>query len=118
MKRKEFEEIKDELVDGLDVVIRYFTYNKNHYIDILGTINNIYGFSVDMTARRYSFSILFYDIINYAGDFNENTYPNLDIFSFQDKDYYNLYSDKIIWIRKSCLRSYKLKKLKENIEYG
>ena len=116
MKKKEFEEIKNELVDGLDVVVRYFTYNKNHYVDILGTISHIYGFIREsIYGNYYTFTIKYDSIINYAGDFNENTYPNLETFFLKDDEYLHIHSNEVLFIRKACLRSYKLNKIKENI---
>jgi len=118
MKKREFEELIPELKDGLEIVVRYFTYNKNHYVDILGTIHNIYGVSTDFLNNRYYFTIIFDDIIGYAGDFNEKTYPDLKTYPYNDKEYCNLYSDKIIFIKKSALRSYKIKQIKEKITNG
>jgi len=116
MKKREFENIMDELVDGLEIVIRYFTYNKNEYVDILGTVDNIYGIGLDpYFEHRYYFTIMVNDILNYADGFDENTYPDLKTFKNQDKEFLNVYSDHAIFIKKANLRAYKLNKLKNKM---
>jgi len=114
MKLSEFKKIKDELVDGREVIVRYFTYHKKVYADIVGVINNIYGINKVYDGNIYSFTIeLKYmnDTYNLFG----NSSRDIKFFTFQDKIHCHLYSNRIISVKTGSIISFKLKKLKEKI---
>jgi hypothetical protein len=117
MKKIEFEQIKDQLVDGLDVVVRFFTFNKSHYIDVLGKITDLYPIQYDTTYKYYRFTIIYEDTLGFSSGFDEKTYPKIKTF-FNDNrntEYLHIYSNSLIFVEIACLRSYKLNKIKNSI---
>jgi len=116
MKLKEFENIKDELVDGRVVKVRYFTYHKTHWVDIIGVIHNIYGVSKDWDNTSYYFTIRFEGIVDEHFSFDKQKQPHLRLFPFQGVDYMNVHSSKILFVKDGSMRAEKLKLVKERIE--
>jgi len=114
MKKREFENIKNELVDGREVIVKYFTYHKNVYANIVGIISNLYGINKVGNNDIYCFTIK----LKYVDDpYNLFEYSGRDIkfFTFQDKIHCHLYSNRIISIKTGSMISFKLKKLKEKL---
>ena len=98
MKNVEFKESIKNLKYNDQVKIRYFTYNKNKYIDIIGWVtNNIHT----SDPNNYFLTIKFGKILN-----DTNT---LKISLFHVR------SDQIIFIKPFSYRSYKIKKIKKNM---
>ena len=116
MKAKEFENIKNQLVNGRIVKFRFFTYHKTHWVDIVGEIHNIYGTSVAWDRNSYYFTIKFMGIVDEHFSFDKEKRPSLNLFSFNGIDYMNVHSSKILFVKDGSIRAEKLKLLKERME--
>lgn len=109
MKKVEFENIKDSLIIGNEYLIRYFTYNKNDYIDIIVKyLSNTGGFFPGVFIRISEINMLRYHD-NYTGK-NE---PQID--SIRD-GYTYLKVSNILFMRPGSFRAEKIKQIKKRNE--
>lgn len=118
MKLKAFENIRDELVNGRIVKVRYFTYHKTHWVDIIGEIHNIYGVTKDWDSSNYYFTIKFMGVVDEHFCFDKQKQLSLIVFPINGIDYMNIQSSKILFVKDGSMRGEKIKLLKERMEHG
>jgi len=114
MTKQEFFSNDNEYPTNTEIKIRYFTYNRNEYIDILGKFltkrilrhDNYAGF----------FAIEFIEICNIHGNFKEKNIPNLQYHKINDKLYCDIKYQNIIFIKPTSIRAYKINKINEKIK--
>ena len=118
MKKIDFLKITDEIVEGREVIVRYFTHHKRMYADIIGIVNNMYGVvGKNFNGNGYHFTIKLTYVDDPFNIFEFYNNSNIKFFSVQDERYCHLYSNQIISIKTGSLMSFKLKKIKENIKH-
>jgi hypothetical protein len=114
MKNQEFEEIRDKIVNDTEVLIRYYTYNKNDYIDIIGKVALLYGIG-KCDKGSYYFTIEYLGTYKTHKNFVEKNIPSLRTYLNRGKVYCNLYSNMIESIKFIPLRSIKIQQLRNKI---
>ncbi len=116
MKQKEFENIKDEIVSGREVIIKYFTYHKDVQANIVGVISPyLNGVNKMISENGYYFTVELKHIDDPHNLFKFQS-GIMRIFNFQNKKCCNLYSPNIISIKTGSLLSFKVKRLTKNIK--
>jgi len=113
MKKEEFLKIKDKFTKGQKVVIRYFTYNKNHYVDIIGEFDTI----TKTYFQDYDILIKNYEKIKYYTKSPGKMIPNLKAHILKDEIYINIKQGQIHFIMDAhqYMRAIKSKQLKKRI---
>jgi len=114
MKKIDFENIKDELTFGKEVLIRYFTYSKKEYVDIIGKVFSNNSFTLN-GYNNYFITIQYIDILKYHNNFNGINIPNIPMFNLSSGNYFNASSNNMIFIKPFSIRSYKINKIKKSI---
>lgn len=117
MKLKQFEKIKDEIIQGRECIIRYSPLrNKKDWIDIISVITIPPGKMINIIAGKfYDFTFEYHDICGYHGIYNKDNIPTIRTIGVFEKEYIVIISDELISIRDGNLRTAKLKRIKENI---
>ena len=113
MKNEEFELIYPTLKVGTEVKIRYYTYNKNDYIDIFGKISDLYGVGMEFhNGGSHFFTIEFLGVYKVHEQFTGRNFPLLPTYQFGNASFCNLYSDRITFIKPASIRAYKIHQLR------
>jgi len=118
MKNDEFEELRNKFKVGQEVKIRYYTYNKNDYIDIIGKIVCIYS-RVPMNILINGNHYVSYVSIQYIGtykvhdNFTGKNLPQLQLFNLtNDMMCCYIMPHQIASIKPTSLRAYKIHQLR------
>ena len=114
MTNQEFEEIRDKIVNDTEVLIRYYTYNKNDYIDIIGKVALLYGIG-KCDEGSYYFTIEYLGTYRTHKNFVEKNIPSLRLYQNRGKLYCNLYSNMVGFINFTSLRAIKIQQLRNKI---
>ena len=111
MTNQEFLEIRSNFRTGDEVMIRYYTYNKNDYIDVIGKVWNMFGHS--RYDGTYCFSFTYIGTYKYHDNFNGKNFPKLNSISFGPNAIYcEMRSNEVIFIKSASIRAFKIHQLK------
>lgn len=128
MKSKEYEELAmTVLLSGAEVKVRYFTYNKNDYIDIIGKVSSwsTGKLTINSTKQKHNHSLYFSNdngvyilSMEYLGiheihdKFTGKNIPNLVTWKRNDVLYCNMKSSQMISIKQTSIRALKIHQIK------
>ena len=115
MTNLEFEEIRNKFREGEEVKVRYYTYNKQDYIDVIGKIYNMYGIGKSILSDTHHLTILYLGIHKVHDRFTGKNHPKLRLFSMgtENEWFCHMQSCEIISITPISVRAYKIHKLKQ-----
>ncbi len=111
MTKEEFFDLAEKFPMDSEVKIRYYTYNKNHYMDIIG---KIFSFS---EARDGSGCLTFtyIGVLKYHDKNNGTNIPKLGIQLFSKHSIApcsQILSSQISFIKPASLRAYKIHQIR------
>ena len=111
---KFFETIKNiEISD--EIKIRYYTYNKNDYIDIIGIFSDVYGDSRKIYGGGLFLVIEYIGTYKYHNNFKEKNIPKLRLFNANNKQYCYISSQQVLFVEPASIRAYKINKIRNRI---
>jgi hypothetical protein len=96
-----------------ELKIRYFTYSKKDYIDIICRISNDNGLTKLYNRGNYFFTAEYIGTYKYHDNFNTKNIPNLRTFRCDDLMYCHIFSDQIISIVPTSIRAFKIHQIRE-----
>jgi hypothetical protein len=114
MTKDEFIEQRDKFKEGDEVKIRYYTYNKNDYIDVFGRVFSMYGrFGKSIIGGTHYLSIEYLGTYKIHEGFVNKNLPQLNLFrGINGAQFCNIRSDQITFIKSASLRAYKIHQLR------
>ena len=117
MTKDEFIELRNKFKEGDEVKIRYYTYNKKDYIDVIGKVFSLYGYGYFGSGNPFMgnsqcLTMEYLGTCKYHDNFTGKNFPLLNIFYVANKMYCHVYSHQIISIKPASIRAYKIQRLK------
>jgi hypothetical protein len=122
MTKQEFYDTIDTLELDQEVKVRYYTYNRKDYIDIIGILRDKYDRSdYSMYKGHWKFALKndmplliveFIQIVKFHDNYKEKNYPKLQTFFQDGKNYGSIKSSNIISIKPSSIRAHKIQQLR------
>ena len=122
MTKQEFYDTIDTLEVDQEVKVRYYTYNRKEYIDIIGILRDKYDRSDRIMykghwkfALKNDMPLLILEliqVIKFHDNYKEKNYPKLQTFFQDNKTYGSIYSSNIVFIKPASIRAHKIQQLK------
>ena len=122
MTIQEFYDTINSLELDQEIKVRYYTYNRKEYIDIIGILRDKYDRGDrNMYKGHWKFALKndmpllileLIQVVKFHDNYKEKNYPKLQTFFQDGKNYGSINSSNIIFIKPASIRAYKIHQLK------
>ncbi len=114
MTNQEISKLPLELFNnGAELKIRYFTYSKKDYIDIICKISNNNGLTKLYNRGNYFFTAEYIGTYKHHDNYTVKNIPNIRTYKCDDSTFCHIFSDQIIFIIPTSVRAFKIHQIKE-----
>lgn len=125
MRKQEFYDTINSLEIDQEVKVRYYTYNRKEYIDVIGILRDVYDRMDRHPIKghpKYIYKndvptlvLELIEIVKVHDNYKDNNFPKMRGFIQDGKNYGYFGSSNIVFINQISLRAYKIHQLRNKL---